>query len=346
MNGYQRIAAALRGDRPDRVPIMLHNFMMAAREAGHTMKAFREDPAKLAGSFIRAVEIYGYDGVLVDVDTATLAGALGAPLELPEDEPALCRGARLSSLAEVDDLEPPDIARDPRVAVWLEAVRLLVRHFGQEVYVRGNCDQAPFSLASMLRGAAGWMMDLMDQENQERAERLLDHCAQAGRQFVRLMAGTGAHMVSSGDSPAGPDLVSPRLYRSFALPWERQLADEAHRLGLPYALHICGRTDWILDDMLETGADALELDYRTDARLAHDRMKDRATFIGNLDPSGVLALGTPALVEGKTRELRAIFADTPRFILNAGCAIPATTPEENLRAMIRAARAPLPGGEA
>jgi uroporphyrinogen decarboxylase len=338
MNGYQRISAALRGERPDRVPVMLHDFMRAAREAGHTMKAFREDPATLAGCFVRAIETYGYDGVLVDVDTATLAGALGVPLELPEDEPALCHGARLASLAEVDDLEPPDVGRDARVQVWLEAVRLLVRHFGREVFVRGNCDQAPFSLASMMRGAADWMMDLMVEANRERAERLLDHCAEAGAQFVRLMAETGAHMVSGGDSPAGPDLVSPRLYRAFALPWEKRLVDEAHRFGLPYALHICGRTDRILDDMLETGADALELDYKTDVRLAHDRMKDRATFIGNLDPSGVLALGTPALVEEKTRELLAVFADTPRFVLNAGCAIPSTTPGENLRAMIRAAR--------
>jgi uroporphyrinogen decarboxylase len=107
---------------------------------------------------------------------------------------------------------------------------------------------------------------------------------------------------------------------------------------LPYFLHICGKTDRILEDMLETGADGLELDYKTDARLAHDLMKDRAVFIGNLDPSGVLALGTPALVEAKTRELVALFRDTPRFILNAGCAIPATTPEENIRAMIRASR--------
>lgn len=339
MNGHGRVAAALRGEKPDRVPVMLHNFMMAAREAGLTMKRYREDPAAIAGSFVRAVETYGYDGILVDVDTATLAGALGVPVERPEDEPALVRGARLASLAEVEGLEPPDVARDPRVQVWLEAVRLLVRHFGSEVHVRGNCDQAPFSLASMMRGAADWMMDLMDEDNHERAERLLDHCAEAALQFVRLMAAAGAHMVSSGDSPAGPDLVAPRLYRAFALPWEKRLVDEAHRLGLPYALHVCGRTDRILDDMVATGADALELDHKTDARLARDVLKDRATFIGNLDPSGVLALGAPDLVERKTRELLAVFADSPRFILNAGCAIPPTTPPENLRAMIRAARA-------
>jgi len=238
----------------------------------------------------------------------------------------------------LDVYRPPDVGRDPRVQAWVEAVRLVVAQIGGEVYVRGNCDQAPFSLASMMRGAADWMMDLMDEDNRERAGRLLDHCAEAGLQFVRLMAKTGAHMVSSGDSPAGPDLVSPGIYREFALPWEKRLADEAHDLGLPYALHICGRTDRILDEMVGTGADALDLDYKTDACLAHDRMKDRATFIGNLDPSGVLALGTPPLVEEKTRELLAVFADTPRFVLNAGCAIPATTPGENLRAMIRAAR--------
>jgi uroporphyrinogen decarboxylase len=67
-------------------------------------------------------------------------------------------------------------------------------------------------------------------------------------------------------------------------------------------------------------------------------MKDRATFIGNVDPSAVLTAGTPAGVEAKARELVALFADTPRFILNAGCAIPATAPEENIRALIRAAR--------
>ena len=58
----------------------------------------------------------------------------------------------------------------------------------------------------------------------------------------------------------------------------------------------------------------------------------------NLDPSAVVALGTPALVEAKSRELIAVFGDMGRFILNAGCAIPATAPEADIRAMVHAAR--------
>jgi uroporphyrinogen decarboxylase len=339
MNGHERIRSALDGRRPDRVPVMLHNFLMAAREAGFSQRRFREDPAAIVESFVRAVETYGYDGVLVDVDTVTIAEALGVKVDLPEDQPARLAGPRIASLSEVRDLPPAEIGGHTRVRTWLEAVRRLKAHFRDEVFIRGNCDQAGFSLASMMRGPADWMMDLVDERNREDAHALLSYCTEAAAVFIRLMAATGADMVSNGDSPAGPDLVSPAMYEEFARPYEKRLADEAHALGLPYALHICGNTTRILGGMLATGADALELDYKTDVRAARDAMKGRATFIGNIDPSAVLALGTPALVEARTRELVEVFAGAPGFILNAGCAIPAETPPANLRAMIAAARA-------
>jgi uroporphyrinogen decarboxylase len=338
MNGYHRIRAALHGDPPDAVPVMLHNFMMAAAESGVPMSQYRKDPAAVARCHIQAIEKYRYDGIVVDVDTATLAGAVGVPVAFPEDEPAVYHGCRLGSLREARDLEPVDVGRYWGIQVWLEAVRLLKRHFHDEVYIRGNCDQCPFSLAAAMRGSADWMIEILDPENQDDAHRLLEYAAGATIQFIRLMAATGAHMVSNGDSPAGPSVVSPAIYRSFALPYEKRVVESAHALGLPYMLHICGKTEPILEDMLSTGADALELDYKTGACSARDIIRSRAAFVGNLDPTGVLAAGTPGLVEEKTRELLEIFAGIPRFILNAGCAIPATTPPENIRTIIRVAR--------
>jgi MtaA/CmuA family methyltransferase len=338
MNGYQRIATALRGERPDTVPILLHNFMLAAREAGFTMREFRTRPEAISRSFIQAIETYAYDGVAVDIDTATLAGAVGVPVDFPEDEPARCCGRRLQCLEEIDDLEPVDILHYRGVQVWLEAVRQLVRHFGTEIYVRGNCDQCPFGLAALMFSVDDWMVALTEDANRERVHRLLDYATGITTQFLRLMAAAGAHMLSNGDSLASPDLVSPRIYREFALPYEKRAAAAARELGRPYLLHICGKTDRILADMVQTGADGLELDYKTDVRLAHDTLAGRTTFAGNIDPSGVLALGTPQLVAQKTRDLLEVFRDTPRFILNAGCAIPSTTPPANLHAMIRTAR--------
>jgi uroporphyrinogen decarboxylase len=338
MNGKLRIEAALRGERADRIPVMLHNFLMAAREAGLTQRQYREDPACIARAFIQAVETYDYDAIVVDVDTATLAGAVGVPVDFPNDDPARCESGCLAELAAVRDLPPPDVAADARVQIWLESVRLLKAYFGDAIYLRGNCDQAPFSLASLMRSPAEWLMDLLDENQSDDVDRLLCHCAEACSQFLRLMAASGADMLSNGDSPASPDLISPAMYRTYAQPWERQLAGLAHALDKPYLLHICGNTTLILDDMLATGSEVLELDYKTDVRAACASFKDRAVFCGNLDPSGVLALGTPERVASRTRELLSVFADNPRFILNAGCAIPPATPPANLRAMLQAAR--------
>ncbi|MCC7498889.1 MAG: uroporphyrinogen decarboxylase family protein [Bryobacterales bacterium] len=337
MNGYQRTMAALSGEWPDRRPVMLHNFMMAAREAGVSMREFRSNPAAIARCFIQSVETYGYDGIVVDVDTATLAGACGVPVYLPEDEPAICKAPRLASLSDVDELPPVRVEGYPGVQVWLEAVRQLRRYFGSEILVRGNCDQSPFALASMVAGAEPWMIALMDADCHASVERLLDWCGEATVQFIRLMADAGAHMISNGDGPAGPSLIAPRLYERFAWRWEQRCAAESHRLGLPYMLHICGKTESILDGMAATGSDALELDYKTNPARAREILGERVTFTGNIDPTGVLAQGTPEGVEEKVRELLDVFAGTPRLIINAGCAIPATTPPANLRALIRAA---------
>ena len=337
MNGYQRVAAAIRGERPDRVPVMLHNFMMAAREYGSTQARFRDDPAIVAGALVASVERYGFDGIVVDIDTATLAGAVGVPVDCPPDMPARTVGGCLETLEAVADLEPADVARSPRVQVWLEAVRLTKAAGGDAIWVRGNCDQAPFSLAAMMRGAENWMLDLAGGD-ERLVLRLLDYCTDATIQFVEAMADTGCDMVSNGDSQAGPGLISPRMYERFALPFEARVVAAAHARGLPYALHVCGRTEPILEPLTRTGADAFELDHRTGAVAARDRFAGRATLIGNIDPSGVLALGSRDEVRRATRALLETFDGTNRLVLNAGCAIPAETPGANLRAMIDVAR--------
>ena len=337
MNGYERIQAALKDEKPDKIPVMLHNFMVAAKEAGVSMAQFRDNPKVMAEVFIKSVGKYEFDGILVDLDTVTLAGAVGVPVDFPQTEPARSHKGNLLTLAEVKNLKKVNIENYRYVQNWLEATRIIKQYFKNEIYVRGNCDQAPFSLASMMRGSQDWMLDLIMGEP-ELVTELLEYCTDISCQFIRLMAQTGCDMVSNGDSPAGPEMVSPEMYEMFALPWEKIVVDEAHKCKLPYTLHICGNTETILDLMLKTGTDAVELDYKTDVQKAFNVTHDKACFIGNIDPSGVIAMGNIDLVAKKTNELLEIYSKTNRFILNAGCAIPSNTPEENLRTMIRIAR--------
>ncbi len=337
MNGHERISAALRGEKTDKVPVMLHNFMMAAREHGVTMEQYRNDPKIIAECFIASIDKYKYDGILVDIDTVTLAGAVGVPVDFPVDDPARTHVGNLENLEDILNLRQARIEDYKYIQIWLEAVRLLKEYYKDEIYIRGNCDQAPFTLASMMRGAQNWMLDLMIGTD-EQLKAILEYCTDASSQFIRLMAQTGCDMVSNGDSPAGPEMISPEMYLKYAMPYEKKVVDIAHESGLPYAIHICGNTDVILEHMLLTGADAIELDYKTDISKIFDTIRNTTTFIGNIDPSGVLALGTTGAVQKKTIELLSTYQHSNRFILNAGCALPPTTPSENLKMMIDTAR--------
>jgi uroporphyrinogen decarboxylase len=337
MTSKERIVAALAGTPSDRTPVMLHNFMLAAREYGISMKQFREDPVSMAEALVRSVEKYEFDGILVDMDTVTLAGALGVEVDFPDNEPARCHRGMLGDLKEYASLPMLSIEDYPYVMNWLEAVRLVKRYVGDDIYVRGNCDQAPFSLAGMVRGSAEWMMDLYTADEDDKTG-LLTYCTEATTRFVQLMAETGCDMLSNGDSPAGPDLIPPELYRQYAFPYEKLVIEESHRLGLPYTLHICGNAELILEDMIATGADALELDYKTDIRRIAEVFRDKVTLIGNIDPSGVIAMGSAEEVRRKTKDLIKIMGGSNRFILNAGCAIPPGTPSENIWALIEESR--------
>ena len=271
-----------------------------------------------------------------DFDTVTLAAAAGVPVDNPPDEPSRCSGAAINAIEKIDEMEPVDISRNERVQIWLETCKLVKNYFGNEIFVRGNCDQASFSLASMIRSSEEWMMDLL--LNEEYVFKVLEYSTNISGQFIRLMSETGVDMVSNGDSPAGPDLISPEMYRKYALSYEKEMAEIAYELKLPYLIHICGNTDDILKDMMQTGADAFELDYKTDINKIHEICKDKITLFGIIDPSGIMALGTPAQVEEEAKKLLDLYKDSPRFVMNAGCALPAFTPSENIERLVSITR--------
>lgn len=336
MNGYQRIKAALAGIMPDSRPIMLHNFMFAARNAGYTMKQYRENPEIAAKAHIQFVEKFGVDGILFDVDTALLAGAVGVKVDFPIDEPARTHDPLLCSLDEIDLLEDVDLSKDVRIQHSLESIKILKSYFGDEIFIRGNCDQAPFSLACSIRTPAAFMMDLLIDE--PRALKLLSYTTKICNQFIQLMSSTGADMVSNGDSPAGPSMISPDMYSKFAAPFEKEIICTAHEKDVPYLLHICGNTDLILEQMAELGADAVELDYKTSISRIYDVFSEKITLFGTIDPSGVIALGTPNIVSTEVNKLLDLYEGNPRLVIGAGCAIPPTAPIENIQAFINTVR--------
>jgi MtaA/CmuA family methyltransferase len=244
----------------------------------------------------------------------------------------------IRSLDEVDKLKVVNPERDGRIPALLEGVRLMAKKVGSEIAIRGNADQAAFDLACMVRGVEDFLMELVGQPDDPHIAQLMEVCYQSHLAVHRALARAGAHLTSMGDSFAGPDVTSPRMFDRFARPYEERLVKDLTADGIFVVIHICGDTSRILDMMAEYAPCGFELDYKTDAVKAKQTAGKRHVLFGNIDPSGVLANGTAEEVRAATRWLISTWKPEGRFILNSGCAIPPTTPPENIRAMMGTAR--------
>lgn len=89
MNSRERILAAIAGNPHDRVPVAQHNFAFCVRHSGITMGAYRREPELAAHVLVDAAEELGYDCIIIDFDTCSLAEAMGAQVEFPENDIAL-----------------------------------------------------------------------------------------------------------------------------------------------------------------------------------------------------------------------------------------------------------------
>jgi MtaA/CmuA family methyltransferase len=311
---------------------------MAAREAGVRLEDYRINPEVIARVHLQALEKYEHDCIMVDTDTTMLAEALGAGSRCAPNEPGRIVKPAIGSLDEVDRLKVINPERDGRIPALIEAVRLISKQVGGEIAIRGNADQAAFSLACLVRGIEDFLMEIAEQPDNPRIAQLLEICYQSHLAVHRALAKAGAHLTSLGDSLAGPDVVSPRMFKRFARPYEERLVKDLTADGIFVVIHICGDTSKILDMLAEYEPCGFELDYKTDAGKAKQTAGKRHVLFGNIDPSGVLARGTVEQVREATRNLISVWKPQGRFILTAGCDMPAITPPENIHVLIEMAK--------
>ena len=284
------------------------------------------------------MEKYGYDCIVLDTDTTMLAEAIGATSECAPNQPGRIVAPAIRSLREVERLKIINPETDGRIPALLEAIRLIELQVGNEIAIRGNADQGAFDLACMVCGTENFLAELASAPENPALAQLLEICYQSHFEVHRAIFKAGADFTSMGDSLAGPDVISPQMFNRFARPYQDRLVRDLATEGIHTVIHICGDTTQILDALSCYDFCGFELDYKTDAVRAKNTVGVRHILFGNIDPSGVLAHGTPSLVREKTRQLISVWKPGGYFILNAGCAIPPTTPPENIFALIQTAQ--------
>jgi uroporphyrinogen decarboxylase len=336
MTSLERCLTVIRHGIPDRVPVDLHNFLSTIYFAGFPMGRALQDGEMMAEAQLVFWKEVQHDMLLVENGVVAEAQACGCGVEYPEIGPArVAKHILADGLEKIVELEVPDPFTTFPMCEVLKAVKILRQELGEQVFIMGRADQGPVALALALRGYERFILDLALMEQPELIHQVLAYCVKVQTRYALALKEAGAHGTSTGG--AGVDIIGPRLYRTIEHPYECQFISAVNRPDFPVFLHICGDSTLILNEMISTGAPILELDYKTDMRIAKDTLRGRATFLGPVNPELIWNSNNPQEVEEAARQAIEILAPGGEFILGPGCTMGYDTSMENIKALVQAA---------
>lgn len=269
MNSLDRVMSTLNFEKTDRVPVDLHSFLVTCEYSELHYNEVLTSGEKMAGAQIRLWERLGHDMLLVENGIAPLAGALGCEVMYPKKgSPYITKHILENDLSDFKKLKMINPYKDGYLPEILKATKILRKKIGDKACIMGRADQGAFMLAVTLRGMEKFMLDLMDEEKQDTIFELLEFTSEVHIRYAEAQMKSGAHCASTGDSYAGPSIVSLDIYEKFAFPYEKRIGDYMKSKGYISSVHCCGNTDKILHRFVETGIRILEIDDRTDLKTA------------------------------------------------------------------------------
>lgn len=348
MNSNERVKRAINRKKTDYIPVGPYMGNHCATITKTKLMDYYTKAVKMADAQMKAWEMYGQDIVCVQSDNYYIVEGFGLKTEYHENSTPTVIEPAVRNTADIAALKVPDPYKDGRMPVYIEAVDRVSRYLGKSVAIR-TPGTGPFTMAGHLMGTQQFLMELakvehgLDDADEKAICYLLEMCTEALIGFGKAMLYAGADIVQCGDSLASLDMISPDMYKKFAFPFEKKYFDAirpAAEAKDAYALlHICGNNTKIMEQYASTGADIIEVDYKSDLKVWMEAIGGKVTLIGNLDPTGILLQGS--IQDVREASLRCIMDASGYdggFILGSGCEVPLYAPKENIMEMIRTAR--------
>lgn len=326
MRQKDRLLKALRGEKVDRPPVICPGGMMspAITEVLQNVSGNHfTDAAAMKQTALQINEQIGFENYGVPYCMTVEAEELGAGV----DYGSKTREARISNYAPLP-VEEWIKASDQRIeekrsAIVLDAIKGLKN---TDVPVIGNISGHISVATSLFEPVDVYKLfykkpSLLD----TMLGRIGDHLVE----FSKSMVQAGADVIAISDPSATGEIVGTKNFVRFCLPLYKNLIHAIHKEGVPVVLHICGSAKNIIEEMEQTGADALSFD--SVVSITGAKSKVSTPIMGNVSTL-LLSIGTEEKIKTATRFALSANVD----IVAPACGLGMETSVKNLRAMVRA----------
>jgi uroporphyrinogen decarboxylase len=144
----------------------------------------------------------------------------------------------------------------------------------------------PWDMAAEVRGLVDLSMDIYDRP--QFVHDLMRLCTDWLKGFYKQLGQTGIHSISMNETWVGVG-VARQHFLEFMQPYETECVQAAHDAGYMVSFHNCGRATLFLEDIADTGPDAVETltsdrsSGDVDLADAKERIGDRVCLFGGFN---------------------------------------------------------------
>ncbi|MEE9303421.1 MAG: uroporphyrinogen decarboxylase [Thiotrichaceae bacterium] len=337
-----RFLRALLKKPVDKTPVWI------MRQAGRYLPEYRAARAK-AGSFmdlcenadlacevtLQPLERYDLDAAILFSDILTIPDAMGLGLYFSEGEGPKFKSP-ITTAAQVKALGIPDPEDELRYV--MNAVRTIRRELNGRVPLIGFSG-SPWTLSTyMVEGSSSKdfaKIKGMLYSEPATLHMLLEKLAESVTQYLNAQIRAGAQAVMIFDTWGGS--LTPETYQAFSLDYMARIVDglerEADGRKVPVVLFTKGGAQW-LEQMADTGCDALGLDWTINISEARQRVGDKVALQGNMDPC--VLYSNPDAIRAQVKQIIDDYGDGSGHVFNLGHGIHQHIDPENVKVLVDA----------
>lgn len=338
MTSNERMEAFASGREFDRIPAMPFLDSVACKFAGMTHREKRRSAKNTAACQIETYRKLGNDGLSIEYGLHGIGAACGSRLNDPEDAVPSISEFYLKDLKQIESrlsLEQVTRKKDPWFQMNYEACEICLDKLGKEVATSVSMPGPLTACASLYQVDS--LLKAMVKEP-EQVHKLLRFSTDAIKIVMEDFIKLGVSVFIC-DPIASGDLIPRKKYMEFVFSYTKELMEFSKSIHGETGYHICGNTNRITEDMLDTGCDILSVDTLVKLTDARKIAGPRVPIIGNVDPIDVMLLGSETDVYRNVEQnIRDCWGAENGYILSTGCDIPNNAPLENIYAFMEAAR--------
>lgn len=332
MTKKERIFALLDGTPVDYIPVIPLAAPLAIRRSGVNPGVAYSRPEVFAQALIQSRQDLGYDGLWVG-GFGGVVSAMGKDLIDKFGNPSVTGECVVHRPADLDKLHPFDAKRDLQLEGLKQTIELIRRREPDEPIL--TVVSNPASSASLLMDVGNFYMNLIKDPTFVRAA--IEAVTQPILDTVQALVEVGVDIIWAPAPVLGGSAISRRHYEQSCMESCVHFSQKVRELGGRLIVHTCGNWNDRFDLVMEERAHCIHVS-ECDLAQFYRQYGARTAIMGQIPSAPVMLLGTPEQV------YQAAYADCMaagqggRMILSPDCGMPPNVSDENVRAMVRAAR--------